>query len=117
MHNMHTLKEPERGATTPSNNSLRLTYNMHTLKEPERGATTPSNNSLRLTHTLKEPLSVEQRLLATTHCRHALHVHTHVHVHTGTDTLDGSQTRKPDVSRFHTEAPLQTAIEESNAEA
>ena len=121
---MHTLKE--HGATTPSDNSLRLTHNIHTLKEPlsvehrllatthsgshiyaytkrtsERGAPTPSNNSLRLTHnmhTLKEPLSVEQRLQATTHCRHALHVRTYVHInkHTGTDTLDGSQTQKSD---------------------
>lgn len=62
-----TLKQPESGATTSSNNSLRLTQNMHTLKQPERGATTPSNNSIRLTqniHTLKQPGC---RLLATIH--------------------------------------------------
>ena len=61
IHGILTLKEPECGAMTPSNNSLRLTRNM---KEPERGATT---NSLRLTH------NMEQRLLATTHsCSHII---------------------------------------------
>ena len=70
----------------------------YTKRTSECGATTPSKNSLRLTHnmlTLKQPLSVKQRLLATAHCRHALHVRTHVHVHKhtgvcGADTLDNS---------------------------
>ena len=47
-------------------------------KKPERGATTPSNNSLRLTHnmhTLNEPLSVEQRLLATQSDSHIICIH------------------------------------------
>ena len=66
---MHPLKEPGCGATTPSNNSLRLTHNMHTLKEPERGATTPSN---------KEP-----ERGATTPSKahiHTLYMHTHARI-------------------------------------